>query len=228
MYQPMLFLHWKQVRMALALLTVAAFGLPLLAIEGLGTPPGWDAPSLEAYRLVLGFQAWLPAFPFLAGSVGVTLALTAWHWDHQQNHVYSLSLPLTRWEFAMAKMGAGVTLALIPVVAFWMGAHVASASLTLPTGLNAYPNELTVRFLFAILLAYGLTFALAAGTVKTTLWVIGAVFGFIFFGLVVNDLLAPYIAYFDQVNVLEAVGEWLLTTPGPLEVFSGSWSLIDV
>ena len=73
----------------------------------------------------------------------------------------------------------------------WIGSHVAAASLSLPAGLNAYPNQLTVRFFFAILVMYGITFALAAGTVKTTLWVMGIVFGFVFFGLMANTAKPP-------------------------------------
>ena len=40
MYKPMLFLHWKQVRLALVPFTIAAFGLPILAVEGLGRTRG--------------------------------------------------------------------------------------------------------------------------------------------------------------------------------------------
>ena len=228
MYQPMLFLHWKQIRLVLALFVVASFALPLLAIEGLGAPPGMDAASLEAYRLVMGFQAWLPTFPILAAAIGVTLALSAWNWDHQLNHVYPLSLPLTRWEYTMLKMGAGVTLAFLPVVAMWIGAHVAAASLVLPAGLHAYPNELTIRFLFAILVFYALFFAMAAGTIKTTLWVLGTFMGFIVFGLMANDLLANYFGFFLRVNIVEVVIGWMLDAPGPFQVITGSWSLIDV
>ena len=60
---------------------------------------------------------------------------------------------------------------------------MAAASLVLPAGLHAYPNELTIRFLFAILVFYALFFAMAAGTIKTTLWVLGTFMGFIVFGL---------------------------------------------
>ena len=230
MYRPMLFLHWKQIRMALVPFMIASFGLPLLAIEGLGTPPGMDAATLEAYRLVTDFQAWLPFFPMLAAAIGITLALSAWNWDHQMNHVYALSLPVTRWEYTVAKMGAGVTLALLPVLAMWIGSHVAAASLSLPAGLNAYPNQLTVRFFFAILIGYAAFFALAAGTVKTAVWVLGAVVGFVVIGGIGSEMLADQgtIDFFVRVNVVEAVVDWMLEAPGPLEVFTGSWSLIDV
>lgn len=229
MYRPMLFLHWRQIRMALVPFMIASFGLPLLAIQGLGNPPGMDAANLEAYRLVTGLQEWLYFFPVLAAAIGITLALSAWNWDHQQNHVYALSLPLTRWEYTVGKMAAGVTLALLPVLAMWIGTHIAAASLSIPAGLQAYPNQLTVRFFFAILIFFALFFALAAGTVKTTLWVIGGIVGFVVFGGIGSDMLAGYgIDFFVRVNIVEVVADWMVSASGPFEVFTGSWSLIDV
>ena len=228
MYQSMLFLHWKQIRHALVLLVVASFALPLMAVRGLGSVPGMDGSGLEAYRFVAEFQAWLPFFPILAASIGVTLALSAWNWDHRHGHVYALSLPVTRWEYTLQKMLAGATLALLPALGLWLGNHVATLSVQLPEGLNAYPDELAVRFLFAILLSYAALFALAAGTMRTTIWVLGIFLGFVFFGSVLNDVLAQYIDVFSRVHMVEAVGRWVTEAPGPFEVFTGSWSLIDV
>lgn len=228
MYRSMLFLHWKQIRLAFVAMVVASFALPLLTVGGLGTPPGMDAASLDAYRFMGAFQGWLPFFPALAGTVGVTLALSAWNWDHQLNHVYALSLPMTRWEYTLQKLLAGATLAVVPAIGLWMGAHLAAASISLPEGLHAYPNELAVRFFFAILLSYAVLFAMAAGTTTTTIITVGAVFGVIFFGLIANDVLADYFDYFQRVNVVERALDWMLEGSGPFEVFTGSWSLIDV
>ena len=115
MYQPMLFVHWKQARLLLIPFVMAAFGLPLLQVQGLGPGPGGEAVTLSAVAIVSSYQIWLPVFPLFAAAVGAMLALTAWNWDHQHQHVYALSLPLARWEYAMLKMGAGVVLLLIPV-----------------------------------------------------------------------------------------------------------------
>ncbi|MDH3272441.1 MAG: hypothetical protein OEN56_13975, partial [Gemmatimonadota bacterium] len=171
---------------------------------------------------------WLPFFPVLAAAIGMTLALSAWNWDHQLNHVYALSLPITRWEYTLQKLLAGATLALIPALGLWLGAHVAVASIELPAGLSAYPNELGVRFFVAIVLAYALLFAMAAGTVRTTVTVLGLALGFVFFGSILNDVLAGYFDIFGRVHVVEIVMNWLVQAPGPFEVFTGSWSLIDV
>jgi hypothetical protein len=228
MYKSMLFLHWKQIRHALALAVVGSFALPLMMVNGLGTPPGMDSMSLEAYRIVGAMENRLGFFPLLALGIGVTLALSAWNWDHQLNHVYALSLPMTRWEYTLQKMLAGATLAVLPAAGLWLGAHLAVMSIDLPEGLNAYPNQLAVRFLFATLLAYAGLFSMAAGTTKTTLKICAVVLGFVFLGSMANDYLAVYYPYFERVHVVESVFEWMMYAQGPFEVFTGNWSLIDV
>jgi hypothetical protein len=228
MYQPMLFVHWKQVRAGLIPFILGAFALPLLMVQGLGVTPGAETTSLEAYRIMNDFQVWLPLFPLLAGATGITLALSSWNWDHQMKHVYALSLPVARWEYSMLKMGAGAFLAMLPVAALWLGAHVAVASIELPQGLHAYPNQLALRFGLATLISYAFLFAMAAGTIRTTIWIVSGVIGFIIVGNLANELLADYYEFFQRTNMVLAVFEWLAQTPGPIEVFTGNWSLIDV
>ena len=69
---------------------------------------------------------------------------------------------------------------------------------------------------------------MAAGTIKTTVWITGIVIGFVFFGNVANDFLGYYYEFFARENVVLIVFEWMLDMGGPFEVFSGNWSLIDV
>ena len=228
MYQPMLYVHWKQVRLGLIPFILGAFALPLLMVQGLGVTAGMDTTSLEAYRIVNDFQEWLPLFPSLAAAVGITLALSSWNWDHQQKHVYALSLPLSRWEYSMLKMGAGALLAMLPVAALWMGAHLAVSFLELPAGLHAYPNQLALRFGLATLVAYAVYFSMAAGTIKTTIWVVTGIIAFVFLGNIANDFLANYFEFFQRTNIVLASFEWLFQSPGPIEVFTGNWALIDV
>lgn len=225
MYQPMLFIHWRQARLALLPLVVASFGLPLLSVGGLG---GSLEASWEAYRALGASELWLPFYPLLAGAIGVIMALTSWNWDHQLKHVYALSLPVARWEYVLLKMGAGMVLCLVPTAALWLGAHLASSSVTLPEGLHAYPNALAARFLLATLVAYSLLFAAASGTVKTTLYVVtGAILLFILAGTV-PSLLTAIFPSLGTVDFAEALMRALVETPGPLGVFTGNWSLIDV
>lgn len=228
MYQPMLFLHWKQIRVGLIPLALASFGLPLLIVQGLGSVPGLAGPGLDAYRLARDFSGWSFFFPVLAAAIGMTLALSAWNWDHQLKHVYALSLPVARWEYAMLKMGAGAVLALVPATALWLGAHLAVASVNIPAGLHAYPNQLALRFLIAILISYAAIFAMAAGTIKTTIWVASAFFAFLILSSVSADFLAQHTVLFQQQDPFTWVTHLLFNSRGPFEVFNGHWVLIDV
>lgn len=228
MYQPMLYLHWKQVRYGLIPFVLAAYALPLLAVQGFGG--GFDPTAIAAgaYRSAVGFNYWLPFFPALAAATGATLALSAWNWDHQLKHVYALSLPVSRWRYAMLKMGAGAVLALIPTAAFGLGCAVAVLSVDLPMGLHAYPLELTLRFFLGTLLAYSALFALAAGTVRTT----GILLSVVVVGVLVSGPLTEALAnvnpYWEGVHVMEWAMTRLIEAPGPLQIFTGNWSLIDV
>jgi hypothetical protein len=216
------------MRMVLVPFVVAAFGLPLMAVDGLGASDGAVGGAPDAYLVIGSFDVWLPSFPLLALAIGVTLALSAWNWDHQLNHVYALALPVSRVQYTLAKMSAGVVLALLPATALWLGGHVAAASIVLPEGLRAYPNELGVRFLMAILLSYGLFFALAAGTIKTTLRLATALVVIGVFATVGWDSLAPHVEIVASTNAVDVLMRWVIEAPGPFEVFTGSWALIDV
>lgn len=227
MYQPMIYLHWRQVRVGLIPFVVAAFGLPLLLVQGMG---GYDPQSagVAAYQYLVNAQVWLPVFPALAAATGMTLALTSWNWDHQLNHVYALSLPISRWKYATLKMGAGLVLGLIPAAGFWLGVHLAVASVSLPEGLNAYPNALAVRFTLATLVSYAFFFALAAGTVRTTVVLTTSFLVLLLVGASLMGALVDRVAFLQDTNAMELLVDALTGRHGPLEVFSGSWMLFDV
>lgn len=228
MVAPLLFMHWKQARIALLPFAVAAFALPLLSVQGLGTSPGSPGLALDAYRTSAALELWLPLYPTLAAALGVALALSAWNWDHQLKHVHALSLPIPRWQYVLRKMGAGAALALVPALALWAGALLATAFVSLPEGLHAYPTQLALRFLLATLVAYAVLFALAAGTVRTTVIVL---MGLIVALVLASILAAPLASLFpglDRMSLAEWIVESLATAPGPLELFTGTWSLIDV
>ncbi len=228
MYQPMLFIHWKQIRVALIPFVIASFGLPLVTVHGLGTPPVGSGINTLAYHVVDQTRIWAMFYPVLAAAIGATLALSSWNWDHQLGHVYALSLPIPRWEYATLKMGAGAVLALLPAGALWIGALVASASVTLPTGLHAYPGLLAVRFFAATLLAYAVVFAMAAGTIRTTVWVVTAVTGVIVAASLFNGVLSTQFPILEHTSLVSLMVKELLSLPGPLHVFAGNWALIDV
>ncbi len=228
MVHPMLLVHWKQARLLLIPFVVAAFGLPLLLVQGFGATAADQSVSLDAYRMLAAYQVWLPYFPLLAGSIGAVIALTAWNWDHRYGHVYALSLPVARWEYAMLKMGAGAALVLLPAAGLWLGAHLASASVTLPEGLRAYPNHLAFRFFLASLVAYAVFFALASGTIRTTIWIVSAVLAVLLGAGLIDTALAYYVPALDNTRLVFSLTGWLLRAGGPLGVFTGNWALIDV
>ena len=204
-------LHWKAVRLGLIPFIVGAFALPLLSVQGMGG-------DIEAARAVSMYQVWLPLYPMLAAALGITLALSAWNWDHQQGHVYALSLPVARWEYALLKLGAGVVLTLLPVAAFLAGTLLATWSVSLPQGLNAYPVALTLRFMFA----------LASGTIRTTVVVLSVVFGAPLLLELGLGFLGNFYPGLQGASPTEWIFRKLVELPGPFSVFTGSWMLIDV
>jgi uncharacterized membrane protein len=102
-----------------------------------------------------------------------------------------------------------------------LGASLAVMTATIPPGLQGYPLALALRFALAVLVAYGVFFAISAGTARTAgiiLGVIGA--------LVVVQIVAS-IANLD-LDLLGTLQIVLLHGPGPLAVFTGRWMLVDV
>ena len=224
MFGQILFTQWKSIKLGMIPFTIAAFGLPILAVRGLGGDhSGSTSAMLDMQFLFRSWEAWLPLFPALAVTVGMVTALNAWNWDHRGEHIYSLSMPIHRWKYALYKMGAGALLLLLPATAMWFGALAASASLSLPPGLNTYPTLLAVRFLVAGLLAFSFMFALASGTIRTTVIVFSTLFGGILILAVAGDVLSGLEWNLNMV-IERLMVEWL----GPLQVFSGNWGLIDV
>lgn len=224
MFRQMLFVHWKAARFLLLPLVVLAFGLPLLSVQGLV-----QADSVEAMRYFLDWpEIWAGFFPLLATVGGAMIALTAWTWDHQQDHVYALSLPLARWEYALLKMGAGMVLLVPFAAALWVGSLAASASVELPEGVRAYPHLLAGRFLMASVLVYGILFAMGGATIRTVMIVLSALAAFMVLGDIGADHLAGAFPVLDDFDPMAWWVERMVTWPGPFEVFTGNWILIDV
>lgn len=225
----MLYLHWKNVRLGLVPFVVAAFGLPLLVVQGAGRPEG-ITDAFYASFLLESSQVWLSLFPILAAATGVTLALSAWSWDHAGNHVYALALPVSRARYALLKFGGGALLALLPAAALLTGGLLAAASVALPLGVQAYPLAVAMRFFYSTLLVYALTFALAAGTIRTavmviTAWVATLIAGDLVLQVAAMALARPELA---TVNVTQWAYRLLTDWPGPFHILAGNWSLIDV
>jgi hypothetical protein len=109
----------------------------------------------------------------------------------------------------------------LPSVSFWIGALLATAAIDLPDGLHAYPSALAVRFTLASLVAFSVFFAVSAGTARTAGYILVVVGGL----LAAQLLLTTAGGGFDP---LAYVIDRLVSWPGPFEVFTGRWALIDV
>lgn len=227
MFRSILYAQWKATRWLLAPLTILCFAAPLAAVTvSLRLAQGY---GLVLPEVVLDFFVrFLGGFPALALITGLAAAASAWQWDHAAGHVYALALPLSRARYALLRLAAGALLLSLPVTAFWVSSFLAAWTTTLPEGLHAYPFSFGFRFLLATLISYVTLFALAAGTPRTAVRVIG--------GLVVFVVLGTFLVgfaedVFDRRGLLtpfDLLNRALLVWPGPFHVFGGSWMLIDV
>jgi hypothetical protein len=225
-FKQILLMQWRVSRYALALLLPLCIGLPIALVQLSRVLV--DKDSFAPATSMLGAtQTWVIAFPVLAAATGCAIALSAWAWDHRTHHVYALTLPIERWRYALMKMGAGAIMIGITAVGVMIGALIALALGRLPEGLHGYPFAFAIRFLFASLICYAITFAFAAGTIKTTV----RVFMIVFTIFVLGSVLAQFASGILGTQVptpLELLGDALVTWPGPFNVFGGSWMLIDV
>jgi hypothetical protein len=218
MFQMILYTQWKWSRLIVGLGTVAAFALPIISVQGAARAGRNPAATLD---LLQAMQSWGVLYPVLAAALGLLVAITTWAPDHRGRHVYALSLPVPRWHYVLLRFGAGLVLLAAPALALLSSSLLATASATLPAGLQAYPIALALRFALAVILAYAVFFAVSAGTQRTAAIILGVVGGLIAVQVIARvanvdlDLLA-----WGQVAILN----W----PGPLAIFTGRWMLIDV
>ncbi|RMH12971.1 MAG: hypothetical protein D6701_12805 [Gemmatimonadetes bacterium] len=228
MFREILRVQWKATRWPLLPFIAAAFGLPLLAVSRMPKLTGRADPLAPMAEVVLTqMQVLLPLFPLLAFLVGVATALSAWAWDHQVEHVYPLSLPVKRDRYVALKAAAGALFLLAPTAAFWAGSHIAVAVVELPSGLRAYPDWLTFRFLLASLFGFALLFAFAAGTMRTAVATLAGLVLLLVFGSLATDYLSANLTGFN-FHLTPWLWDALSSWPGPFHVLTGNWMLIDV
>jgi len=198
MFRQILKQQWVSLRAAVLVFIVIGFSVPLLTVVYGG---GLGAGDLARVA------QWLDAserigllVPGIALVLGVVFGLGVWTPDQLGKHVYAL---------------AG------PVAALGLGSFVAAWAVTLPTGLHAYPAQLTLRFALASLVCFALVFALASATKRVALWLLGAMGG-----ILLADLLLS--AFGSDAEVTAKVITALITFPGPLSILTGRWALFDV
>jgi hypothetical protein len=217
MFGQVLYVQWKWARAELFLYVLAAFLVPVLVMR-----IGYLNIDQYAIRSVLGVGSYVGVF---FGSLAILAALgLAWRpyiLDSGLRHVGPLSLPIAWGTFVRMRFLAGALLLVVPTIAVWIGGVLATATVTIPPTLHAYPGGIAIRFLFAALLAYSAAFALqyVAGRHATRVAVIG------FFVVVLFLVAATLLGYNAMLSdAWHALSTW----PGPLSVFNARWMLIDV
>lgn len=218
MFRAVLYTQWKWSRLIILLGTVAAFAISPISLQGAARP---ERGALQAQELLRAVQAWGSLYPLLAAALGLLVAIMAWAADHRGRHVHALTLPVPRWQYVLLRFGAGLLLLGAPIVAVLIGSSLAVLMATLPPGLQAYPIALTVRFAFAVFVAYAIFFAVSSGTARTAGIILGVI------GVAVLAQVVAGIAGLD-FNLLANLHTLLLLGPGPLAVFAGRWMLVDV
>jgi hypothetical protein len=218
MFREILRTQWKWSAWAVVLATVASFVLPVMTVQDAWriNADGADVAQMMARAEVVG-----SFFPILALAAGIAMALLTWAPDHRGAHVYALSLPVPRWRYVLLRLAAGAVLLAPAVLALWIGAVVATAASTIPTGLHAYPTAITVRFAVALLLGYAFFFSLASGTMRTTVILLGIL-------PVAAITLNAFIVLVGGPSLLAAAWHEIVTLPGPFRLLFEPWLLINV
>jgi hypothetical protein len=219
MYRQVLHALWSAFRLPVLLLAVLAFAVPLLVVTYGGNLE--DAPSGRVAEWLFAAQQIGVLLPGLALLTGLLLGIGAWVHDHAGKHVYALSLPVSRERYVWLRFAAGATLLLAPVAALGVGAIIATLAVSLPSGVHAFPLQLTARFFLASLTCYALFFAISISTKRAALAVLGLICGVLF-----ADLLLSSVGV--GVSVTPTVFMWLTNWPGPLSILLGRWALFDV
>ena len=214
MFKVILMVQWKWTRLLLLPAVVVGFALPILSVQHLDS-------SEASWYVIRESAVWGVWFAAFAGAVGLLVGTSAWMSDHRGGHVYALSLPVERWRYVLLRYGSGALLLVAPILSMWIGALLATASVELQVGLNAYPNSLALRFALAVFLSYSIFFAISSGTSRTAGYILTAVGGVVIAELLLNAVGAP-------AQLIDPLLNGVLNWPGPLEVFTGRWLLIDV
>jgi hypothetical protein len=219
MFLQLLRQQWISSRALVVAMVVIGFTVPLGSVYY-----GGDLTALRSFQVSYWLEASRTigaALPVVALAAGVLLGMATWTADHAGRQVYALSLPLPQWQFVLLRFGAGVVLLSLPVVAVACSALIASASVTLPEGVHAYPVELAARFGFATLVCYAIFFAISTATRRAVLLVFGVIGG-----VLLADVLLE--ATGGTAMVVETMFRLLTTWPGPLAILMGRWALFDV
>lgn len=218
MLREMIRFQWTRVRITTALVAMVFLTLPLVMIRAMGGPGTsgaqvvWWLSAAETIGRIL---------PIGALFVGLFLGVAAWMDDARGNHVYALSLPLSRPRYVLYRFVAGGLPMLVPAAALLIGCLAAAAAVTVPAGIQAYPVAVAARMLLGSLTCYAIFFSIAAMTRKAVQYTFAVIAG----ALIVQLVMA--IAGIER-NLIGDIVTLLTEAPGPLAILTGRWALFDV
>lgn len=217
MFRAILASQWRESRLAVVILAVLAFAVPVLSLRGewTGTDP-W-----ASWELLRAASQWGTAYPVIALVAALVLAAGAWWPDHRGKHVYALTLPVARSTYVLLRYGAGLAWLFTITCALAFGTLFATMRIALPPLLHAYPMGLTLRFFLAGMSAYTILFALNGFTPRMARYLAACILV-----LVIATLVGGLLSF--AWNPLGAVFDALLGPHGPLAIFRARWMLIDV
>src|SRR5258708_5803149 len=115
----------------------------------------------------------LPIISLQGAARGLVAAVAGGARDQRGRQAPALTLPLPRGRCVLLRGGGGAALLAIPVAAVFAGATLATATATLPPGLQRYPLALGTHFALATAVAYAGFFAVSAGTARTAGIILG-------------------------------------------------------
>lgn len=217
MFRTILWCQWRESRLAVLLLGILAFAVPVVSLRGAWLP----TDPWTSWDLLRATAQWGAAYPVIALVAALVLAAGAWWPDHRGKHVYALTLPVARSRYLLLRYGAGLAWLFAITCTLALGTVLATMRLTLPALLHVYPMALTLRFFLAGLSAYTILFALNGLTPRMAR-ILAACFLLLFIVTVLGNLMSP------GWNPLGAVVDALIGPYGPLAIFRARWMLIDV
>ncbi|MBI2795332.1 MAG: hypothetical protein HYX65_01335 [Gemmatimonadetes bacterium] len=217
MFRAVMMTHWKWSRWGVYLLVAALFSTPVVLLGVLGTRDLTLIPVWEVLGPTSGAGA---AYLVFSLFTGLWLAASAWNVDTAQDAVYALTRPVPRWYFVLMRLGSGVALSLVPILAVLAGALFAALVTTRPPEMRVFPVALTAKFAVATWLAYGFCFGgftgfrprTAARNVRPLVVILS--------GVLIDAATGSH--------VTTVIGNWLTGPWSPIGVFFGRWNLFDV
>jgi hypothetical protein len=217
-FKQVLIAQWLWARLALVVLAVLGFAVPLVSVFYGANLDGAAHGRVGEWLMVADRIA--QVLPYLALLVGVLVGVLTWTPDIAGRHVYALTLPVPRAYFVTLRFTAGAVLSLIPAVALALGASIASLAVTLPPGIHAHPLEVAGRFWLAALTVYAIIFAISSSSRRGQIALISIIGG----AVLVDILLLTLSANFSVTAEAFAL---LTNWPGPLSILAGRWALFD-